>query len=124
MDAGLARVVLMVAFVGHGVIMLMAATTIGAGREASAGFGESWLLPGGIVGRIAGFAVWGTGGVGFLVAAWALYMFAPWWTGAVLLGGLGTLAAIALWFRAVPSGVYGGGAMALAAMVWVIVAQP
>lgn len=103
------------AFLMHGIGMLGAGLTLPAAmRKPESGFGNSWLLarlsPG--TQAVIGTVLWGLAGIGFIGAAVGYFLGAEWWRMFAWLGAPTTIAAIALWFGAVPPGMYAGGVLA------------
>jgi hypothetical protein len=80
----------------------------------------SWVLGSGALAAAIGVAVWLVAGAGFLAAVYGFWQGAPWWRVAAWIGSAATLIAIALWVRAVPFGVYVGGALAVGTIAYLL----
>ncbi|RJQ50891.1 MAG: hypothetical protein C4521_13150 [Actinobacteria bacterium] len=119
MDPGLVRWLVIAAFALHGVGMIGAAAYLPFDR--SGGFiGASWLLGSGLMAIIAGVVIWALAGAGYVAAAYGFWQDASWWRAAAWVGALFTLVAIVVWIGKIPAGVYVGGALAVATVVYLI----
>jgi hypothetical protein len=101
---------------------------VGAGftcREYSQGdfVSASWLLGSGTPAVLVGVVVWAIAGIGFIGAAVGFWQGAEWWRSWAWVGSIFTLVAIGLWFGSVPVGVYVGGALAIATIVYLVVVR-
>jgi len=122
MNAGTIRLLVAGAFGMHGIGMIGAAAYLPWSMRSPKGdfVGASWLLGGGTLASIAGVIVWLIAGAGYLAAAVGFWQGALWWCSVAWVGAIFTLIAIALWFRSVPFGVYVGGTLAVATVVYLL----
>jgi len=113
------------AFALHGFGMLLAGLRmpVTLQREGQP-FGHSWLLSrlGLQTETVLATIIWGLAGIGFIVAGVGFALEQGWWVLGAWLGAPLTIAAVALWFGAVPAGTYAGGVLAaltIGALVWI-----
>jgi len=123
MNPEVTRYLISAAFLLTGLGMLGAALTLPVAlREPGGAYGHSWLLArfGPQVEAVVGTILWGLAGLGFIGAAVGMFLGANWWTMFAWVGAPSTIAAIALWFAAVPPGTYVGGMMAALTIGWMM----
>jgi hypothetical protein len=122
MSPEITRYLISAAFLLNGVLMLGAALTLPVALQKEGGaYGHSWLLSrfGNQVEAVVGTILWGLAGIGFIGAAVGFFIGADWWQLFAWVGAPATVAAIALWFAAVPPGTYVGGMMAALTIGWI-----
>lgn len=124
MDAGTWKWIVTGAFAAHGLGMVGAAGYLPwSVRNPSGDFiGSSWLLGNGVPAIIIGVLVWALAGAAYVAAAVGFWQGADWWQLAAWIGSGATLLAIGIWMGSVPFGVYVGGALAVATVVYLLVA--
>jgi hypothetical protein len=124
--SGIAPYLIAAGFALMGVLLLGSGLTLPVALRAEErperGFGHSWVLArfGRELESVAGTIVWGLAGIGFIVAALGIVLGQQWWALGAWLGAPLTVAAIALWFGAVPSGAYIAGVMASLTIGWLV----
>lgn len=109
-----------------GILLLGSALTLPVAlrsERTAKGFGHSWALArfGVQTEALIGTIIWGLAGLGFIIAAVG-YLFGQqvWWIYGAWLGAPLTIIAIALWFGALPMGMYVAGVMASLALGWLV----
>lgn len=109
-----------------GILLLGSALTLPVAlrtERTAKGFGHSWVLSrlGVDAEALIGTIIWGLAGLGFIVAAVG-YVFGQqfWWVYGAWLGAPMTIIAIALWFGALPMGMYAAGVMAALTLGWLV----
>ena len=122
MSPEITRYLISAAFLATGILMLGAALTLPiALQEEGGAYGHSWILSrfGNRVEALVGTIIWGLAGIGFIGAAVGFFIGADWWQLFAWVGAPATIAAVALWFAAVPPGTYVGGMMAALTIGWI-----
>lgn len=122
MNPDLTRYLITGAFLLNGIGMLGAALTLPVAlQKPDQPFGHSWILRrfGTQTEAVVGTVLWGLAGIGFIGAGVGYFLDATWWTYFAWVGAPANIAAIALWFAAVPPGTYIGGMMAALTLGWI-----
>lgn len=122
MSPDLTRYLITAAFILNGAGMLGAALTLPVAlQKPDQSFGHSWLLRrfGVQTEAVVGTILWGLAGIGFIGAGIGYVLEAPWWQLFAWVGAPANIAAIALWFAAVPPGTYVGGMLAALTLGWI-----
>ena len=122
MSPDLTRYLITAAFILNGLGMLGAALTLPVAlQKPDQPFGHSWLLRrfGVQTEAVVGTILWGLAGIGFIGAGIGFFMDASWWQLFAWVGAPANIAAIALWFAAVPPGTYVGGMLAALTLGWI-----
>ena len=123
MSPELTRYLISAAFLLNGLGMLGAALTLPVAlRKRGGAYGHSWLLSrfGTETEAVVGTILWGLAGIGFIGAGIGFFIGAEWWQMFAWVGAPADIAAIALWFMAVPPGTYVGGMMAALTIGWMV----
>jgi len=122
MSPDLTRYLITAAFILNGIGMLGAALTLPVAlQKPDQPFGHSWLLRrfGVQAEAVVGTVLWGLAGIGFIGAGIGFFLDASWWQLFAWVGAPANIAAIALWFAAVPPGTYIGGMLAALTLGWI-----
>ncbi len=87
---------------------------------------KGWLLNalgGGLFTRGAIALVWIVSGLAFVASAWGVLTGQAWWQTTAWVAAPTTIIGVLLWAGGAPPGVYAGGVLALATLVYLIFAR-